>query len=127
MAWVQEMSWTVTLGALLSYLLLAAFLVCSQLDSVGQSSRHAEPLAIARMLLNYSAVLTGVGNFKSKSMRLLGQAFGWTQTVQASVPLGVWLVDCAMEWNFEHRYLWRMLLTPLMLPLLWPIVAWRQR
>jgi hypothetical protein len=51
------------------------FTVTSQLNSVGRPSEHAELLATLRMMLNYAAVLTGVGNFKAKSMHLLRQAF----------------------------------------------------
>ena len=109
----QGVAWAGTLAILAGYLVFNLYLISNQLQSLGQPSEHAKLLALARMGLNYASVLYGIGNFKSQSVGLVRSAFGWTQKAQAVSGAGLWMVDCAVGWDFVQRYIWN-LLAPVM-------------
>ena len=87
-------------------------------------------LAIARMLLNYLAVLSGVGNFKASSLQMLRTVFQYSSTITGTgwlMPDFV-VVDCAFEWSFHQRFV-AGVVAPLvmMLTLIAVILLWRSR
>ena len=87
------------------YVCVNLWLLKSQLESVGQASEISKMLAIARMAINYLAVLSTIGSFKAKSLKLLRQMFAWFNHVQASTGLvGSHVLDCATGWGFPARY-----------------------
>jgi uncharacterized membrane-anchored protein YitT (DUF2179 family) len=112
---VQVMSWLVTVAAVLLYLLVNTSIIVLQLRSVGERSEHAKLLSIARMLLNYMAVLSGLGNFKSESLRLLQHYFGsFFRVAQSGGLVGMWVMDCATGWSFAEKYMFNMVSAPLL-------------
>ena len=65
-----------------------------------------------------------LGNFKSNAMQLLHKVFGGASNiVQSGGLLGLWVLDCAMGWSWQHKWLWSILCMPSMMVLLLPIVS----